>query len=68
MNSGGASLQKRKQDVCVDQKDLPIIKNVMQKLLSSVPRSLDDKVVVVKIAHSVDKGCFETAFKTLMKR
>jgi hypothetical protein len=41
---------------------------VMHDLLSSADGSLDDKIVTVKTARVVDKGRFESAFKTLMKR
>lgn len=40
----------------------------MGKLLAAHDGSLDDKIATVKTAQFVDKGRFETAFKTLMKR
>jgi hypothetical protein len=39
----------------------------IKRLLADHNRSMDDKIATVKIAHKVDKGRFETAFKTLMK-
>jgi hypothetical protein len=40
----------------------------MGKLLAAHDGSLGDKIATVKTAQLVDKGRFETAFKTLMKR
>jgi hypothetical protein len=40
----------------------------MGKLLAAQDGSFDDKIATVKTAQFVDKGRFETAFKTLMKR
>ena len=39
----------------------------MKKLLSDNNTSFDDKIATVKTAQVVDKGRFESAFKTLMK-
>ena len=40
----------------------------MNDLLVSHDESIEDKIATVKTAQIVDKGRFETAFKTLMKR
>ena len=40
----------------------------MTDLLVSHDDSIEDKIATVKTAQMVDKGRFETAFKTLMKR
>ena len=40
----------------------------IKKLLASHDGSMDDKIAMVKTAQKVDKGRFETAFKTLMKK
>ena len=40
----------------------------MKDLLVSHDESIEDKIATVKTAQLVDKGRFETAFKTLMKR
>ena len=40
----------------------------MKNLLVSHDESIEDKIATVKTAQLVDKGRFETAFKTLMKR
>ena len=40
----------------------------IKKLLADHDRSMDDKIATVKTAQKVDKGRFETAFKTLMKK
>jgi hypothetical protein len=40
----------------------------IKKLLADHDGSMDDKIATVKTAQKVDKGRFETAFKTLMKR
>ena len=40
----------------------------MKDLLVSHYESIEDKIATVKTAQIVDKGRFETAFKTLMKR
>ena len=40
----------------------------MKDLLLSHDESIEDKIATVKTAQMVDKGRFETAFKTLMKR
>ena len=40
----------------------------MTDLLVSHDESIEDKIATVKTAQMVDKGRFETAFKTLMKR
>ena len=40
----------------------------MKDLLVSHDESIEDKIATVKTAQIVDKGRFETAFKTLMKR
>ena len=39
----------------------------IKKLLADHGGSMDDKIATVKTAQKVDKGRFETAFKTLMK-
>ena len=43
-------------------------KTAIKKLLADNDGSIDDKIATVKTAHKVDKGRFETAFKTLMKK
>ena len=40
----------------------------MKSFLVSHDDSLEDKIATVKTAQLVDRGRFETAFKTLMKR
>ena len=40
----------------------------MKNLLVSHDETIEDKIAIVKTAQFVDKGRFETAFKTLMKR
>ena len=40
----------------------------MKDLLVSYDESIEDKIATVKTAQMVDKGRFEIAFKTLMKR
>ena len=40
----------------------------IKKLLAGHDGSMDDKIAMVKTAQKVDKGRFETAFKTLMKK
>ena len=40
----------------------------MKDLLVSHDESIEDKIATLKTAQMVDKGRFETAFKTLMKR
>ena len=40
----------------------------MKDLLVSHDESIEDKIATVKTAQIVDKGRFEIAFKTLMKR
>ena len=40
----------------------------IKDLLVSHDESIEDKIATVKTAQMVDKGRFETAFKTLMKR
>ena len=40
----------------------------MKDLLVSHDESIEDKIATVKTAQMVDKGRFENAFKTLMKR
>ena len=42
--------------------------NAIKKLLADHDGSVDDKIATVKAAQKVDKGRFETAFKTLMKK
>lgn len=54
--------------------DTAVTKNPQQtnkaikKLLADHDGSMDDKIATVKTAQKVDKGRFETAFKTLMKK
>ena len=43
-------------------------KTAIKKLLADHDGSMDDKIATVKTAQKVDKGRFETAFKTLMKK
>jgi hypothetical protein len=43
-------------------------KTAIKKLLADHDGSMDDKIATVKTARKVDKGRFETAFKTLMKK
>ena len=40
----------------------------MKNLLVSHDETIEDKIATVKTAQIVDKGRFEIAFKTLMKR
>ena len=40
----------------------------MKNLLVSHYETMEDKIATVKTAQMVDKGRFEIAFKTLMKR
>ena len=40
----------------------------MKNLLVCRDDTIEDKIATVKIAQLIDKGQFETAFKTLMKR
>ena len=40
----------------------------MKDLLVSHDETIEDKIATVKTAQMVDKGRFEIAFKTLMKR
>jgi hypothetical protein len=40
----------------------------IKKLLADHDGSMDDKIATVKTAQRVDKGRFETAFKTLMNK
>ena len=40
----------------------------MKDLLVGHDESIEDKIATVKTAQMVDKGRFENAFKTLMKR
>lgn len=40
----------------------------IKKLLADHDGSIDDKIATVKTAQKVDKGRFETAFKTLMNK
>ena len=40
----------------------------MKDLLVSHDESIEDKIATVKTAQMVDKGRFEIAFKTLMKK
>ena len=43
-------------------------KAAIKKLLADHDGSMDDKIATVKTAQKVDKGRFEMAFKTLMKK
>ena len=40
----------------------------LKKLLVSHNNTIEDKIATVKTAQLIDKGRFETAFKTLLKR
>ena len=40
----------------------------IKDLLVSHDESIEDKIATVKTAQMIDKGRFENAFKTLMKR
>ena len=40
----------------------------IKRLLADHDGSMDDKIATVRIAQKVDKGRFETAFKTLMNK
>ena len=40
----------------------------IEKLLVSYDETIEDKIATLKTAQIVDKGRFEIAFKTLMKR
>lgn len=40
----------------------------MKNLLVSQNETMEDKIATVKTAQLIDKGQFEIAFKTLMKR
>jgi hypothetical protein len=41
---------------------------VIKRLLADHDGSMDDKIATVKTAQKIDKGRFETAFKTLMNK
>ena len=40
----------------------------IKRLLADHDGSMDDKIATLKTAQKVDKGRFETAFKTLMNK
>ena len=40
----------------------------IKNLLVSCDETIEDKIATVKTAHMIDKGRFEVAFKTLMKK
>ena len=44
------------------------INSSMKHLLGSHDETIQDKIATLKTAQMVDKGRFEIAFKTLMKR
>ena len=48
--------------------EAPDFNGSIKDLLVSHDESIEDKIATVKTAQIVDKGRFETAFKTLMKR
>ena len=43
-------------------------RKAIKKLLADHDGSMDDKIATLKTAQKVDKGRFETAFKTLMNK
>ena len=51
----------------VEAKDMNF-NDSMSALLVSRGETIEDKIATIKTAQFVDKGRFETAFKTLMKR
>ena len=44
------------------------LSGIMKNLLISHEETIEDKIATVKTAQMLDKGRFEIAFKTLMKR
>ena len=65
--------QQKSEKVTSNQGKTPEAEDVnfigsMKDLLVSHDESIEDKIATVKTAQMVDKGRFETAFKTLMKR
>ena len=46
----------------------PCFHGSMKNLLVSHDETVEDKIATLKTAQLVDKGRFEAAFKTLMKR
>lgn len=44
------------------------VDGIMKNLLVSHDETVEDKIATLKTAQLVDKGRFESAFKTLMKR
>ena len=65
--------QQKSEKVTANQGKTPEAEDLnfngsMKDLLVSHDKSIEDKIATVKTAQIVDKGRFETAFKTLMKR
>jgi len=65
--------QQKSEEVTPSQGKTSETENVnfngsMKDLLVSHDESIEDKIATVKTAQMVDKGRFEIAFKTLMKR
>ena len=65
--------QQKSEKVTSNQGKTPEAEDInfnvsMKDLLVSHDESIEDKIATVKTAQMVDKGRFETAFKTLMKR
>ena len=66
-------VQQKSEKVTSNQGKTPEAEDIhlngsMKDLLVSHDESIEDKVATVKTAQMVDKGRFEIAFKTLMKR
>ena len=65
--------QKKHEEVhsneveCSNDEDLNV-NSRMNNLLLSQDGTIEDKIATVKTAQMVDRGRFETAIKTLMKR
>ena len=65
--------QQKFEKVTSNQDKIPEAEDItfngsMKDLLVSHDESIEDKIATVKTAQMVDKGRFETAFKTLMKQ
>ena len=67
------TVQKRSEEVTSNKaksskaEDINVNGN-MKNLLVSHQETVEDKIATVKTAQMIDKGQFEAAFKTLMKR
>ena len=64
--------QQKSEKVTSNQGKTPEAEDInlgsMKDLLVSHDESIEDKIATVKTAQMVDKGRFENAIKTLMKR